>query len=422
VSAVSSGGPLWTQPDFVRLWMSLSVAQVGSAVTRLAIPTLIILRLHASPLQVGIVSALELVPFPVLGVFLGILADRAPRRLLMVAADVGRALALAWIPLADLAHRLSLEQVYLVALSTGVLTVIHDVSSNAFLPSLVARSRLLDGNAKLAATESLAQTGGPSVGGALVQAVGPALAVGVNAMTFLACAAGLASLRQAEGRSHPSEDGEMRELWRQLAAGVLLLVREPTLARLTGCAATGNLGYAISYSMLFLFAYRSLGLTPGQMGLILAAHGMAAFAGAVSSSRIAASLGTGPTVVLAAALQGAGWLLVPLAALGAAPVVLVVAGAVFSWSGPVYNVLQISLRQALTPPRLLGRLTAAMRAVIWGSLPLGFAAGGALGVSIGPVATILVGAALSLLAVAWLLDRRTLGLRPLSEMLPADLV
>jgi predicted MFS family arabinose efflux permease len=401
--------------------MSLSVAQVGSAVTRLAIPTLIILRLHASPLQVGIVSALELAPFPVLGVFLGALADRVPRRLLMVAADVGRALALAWIPLAALAHRLSLEQVYLIAISTGVLTVVHDVSSNAFLPSLVERSRLLDGNAKLAATESLALAGGPSVGGALIQAVGPALAVGVNAITFLACAAGLASVKHAEGPSHPPADREVDELWRQLVAGVLLLVRQPTLARLTGCAATGNLGYAISYSMLFVFAYRNLKLTPAQMGLVLAAHGMAAFAGAVCSSRIVASLGTGPTVVVAAALQGAGWLLVPLAALGAAPVALVAAGAVFSWSGPVYNVLQVTLRQALTPPRLLARLTAAMRAVIWGSLPLGFAAGGALGGSIGPVATILIGAAISVLAVAWLLDRRTLALRPPSEMLPADL-
>src|SRR2546423_13244238 len=163
------GGRLWRHPDFLKLWTGETVSEFGSQVTVLAVPTVAILVLHAGPFQVGVLSALEFLAFPTLGLVAGVYADRLRRRPIMIVCDVGRLLALGSIPAAYLLNLLTLDQLYLVALLTGIFTVFFDVSYQSYLPALVDRANLIEGNTKLEITRSSAQVAGPAVAGLLIQ-------------------------------------------------------------------------------------------------------------------------------------------------------------------------------------------------------------------------------------------------------------
>src|SRR2546425_10393552 len=175
-------GKLWRHADFLKLWTGETVSVFGSQVTLLAVPTVAILILHAGPFQVGLLSALEFLAFPTLGLVAGVYADRLRRRPIMIVCDLGRMLALGSIPLAFVLNLLTLEQLYIVALLTGVFTVFFDVSYQSYLPALVDRPNLIEGNTKLEITRSTAQVAGPAVAGLLIQWIGAAKAVAGDAL------------------------------------------------------------------------------------------------------------------------------------------------------------------------------------------------------------------------------------------------
>src|SRR5918911_2926365 len=177
-------GKLWKHRDFLKLWSGETVSKLGSEVTLLALPTVAILVLHAGPLQVGLLSALEFLSFPVLGLIAGVIADRLRRRPIMIVCDLGRALALGSIPIAYSLNLLTINQLYAVALVTGVFTVFFDVSYQSYLPSLIDRKDLVEGNTKLQVSESAAQIGGPALAGFLIQVISGARAIAVDAISY----------------------------------------------------------------------------------------------------------------------------------------------------------------------------------------------------------------------------------------------
>ena len=198
------GGRLWRHPDFLKLWAGDTVSQFGSQVTLLAVPTVAILLLHAGPFQVGVLSALEFLAFPTLGLVAGVYADRLRRRPIMIACDLGRFLALGSIPLTFVLNLLTLEQLYVVALLTGIFTVFFDVSYQSYLPVLVDRPNLLEGNTKLEVSRSVAQVSGPAIAGFLIQWIGGAKAVAIDALSFLASAVALSAINQPEPQPRPT--------------------------------------------------------------------------------------------------------------------------------------------------------------------------------------------------------------------------
>jgi len=207
--AAPMGGPpgdsLWRHRDFLMLWGGQSVSRLGSQVSLLALPLLAIAGLHVTTLQVGLLSASATVPFLLMGLSAGVVVDRLPRRREMIAGDAGRALVLASIsiPIAWAAGVLTMAQLFVVALVSGVLTVFIDVDYQSYLPDLIAAPQLVDGNGELATTESLAQVAGLAAAGALVQVVGAAPAMLVDAVSFAASALALLGLRVA-GRRPPA--------------------------------------------------------------------------------------------------------------------------------------------------------------------------------------------------------------------------
>ena len=397
------GRPLWRDLDFAKLWVGQSVSVLGSQVSALALPSLAILALHATAIQVGILGALEFLAFPVLGLVAGVYADRARRLRIMVGCDVVRLLALASVPAAWLLGGLTIEQLYLVALVTGVCSVFFDVCYQSYLPSLVPRAALVEANSRLQATRSIAEVSGPALAGFLIQLVGAAQAVFADALSYAVSVASLLAIRRPEPEPLPALEEARRSFWGELREGLQVVLGNPTLWKIAGSSATSNLGSYIVRAVLLIFVYRTLHLTPAVAGAVLSIGLVGGVLGALTASPITRRLGLGPTLFLAVSLAGAFYLLVPLALAGFA--VPLLAGAVFGYAfgAPVYNIGQVSLRQAITPDRIQGRMNATIRTVIWGTIPVGSLLGGLAGSTLGVVPTLWIGAVVATLAGLWIL-------------------
>ena len=392
-------------PDFLRLWAGETISQVGTQVTLLAVPLIAITLLDASTLQVGLLTAAETLPFLLVGLPAGAIVDRLRRRPVMIAADVGRALALATVPLAHHLDVLSMAQLFAVVLVVGVLTVFFDVAYQSYLPTLVDREHLVEGNSKLELSRSGAQVAGPGLGGGLVGWVGAATAVWLDAASFLVSALALVGIGKPEETPDREADaaGTPIRLRTQIAEGVRYVWRHPYLRPMAFCTGTFNLFGTMSYSIVLVFAVRELDVSAGRMGLVVAAGNLGFVVGAALTRRITARLGVGRTIWISGLVSGLGPWLLGLATPGTATVLLIAGFAIGSAGIPAYNINQVSLRQAITPARLQGRMHATMRFVVWGTMPLGGVLGGTLGSLIGLRATLLVAAGGTTVAFLWVL-------------------
>ena len=397
------GGRLWRDGEFLKLWAGQGISELGSQVSLLALPTVAILVLGATPFQVGLLAACETLAFPVLGLVAGVYVDRLPRRPIMIACDVGRLLALASVPVAFALGVLSMPQLYAVALITGVGTVFFDVAYQSYLPALIPRADLIEGNTKLQVTGSVAQMAGPALGGFLIQLLGPARAVAADAATFLVSVVSLAWIRRAEPPPAPAKEsgrgGFLAEMWE----GIQVVFGNSTIWKIAGSTSTSNLGSNLFFAVFLIFLYRILHLSPGTVGVIFAAGAVGGLLGALTAAWIPRRIGLGPTLFVTMLVSGLSMILIPLAQYGFAIPLLFASMFVTSFVIPVYNINQVSLRQAIVPDRLQGRMNATVRTIIWGTNPIGAFIGGIIGSTYGIVPALYAGIAVSLLAGFWIL-------------------
>jgi MFS family permease len=399
---IARPGGLWQHAEFVKLWTGQTISRFGSEISQLAIPLAAALVLDASPAQMGLLSAFEFAPFLLLSLFAGVWVDRVRRRPVLIVADIGRAVILGSIPAAAVLGVLRIEQLYVVGLLTGVLTVFFDVAYQAYLPVLVSREHLVEGNSKLEVSRSVAQIAGPGVAGALVQLVTAPIAVVVDALSFVASVIFLLFIHTPEP-APVRRAGKDGSVWSELREGLAVVVGNPLLRSIAACTATSNLFGNAVQAIYVLYVTRELGLQPAVIGLIYAVSGPGALLGAVIAGRLAKHFGLGATIMGSIALSEVVNLLIPLAA---GPTVVVTAtlmlvAFISGLTNPVYNINQVSLRQAITPDRLQGRMNASMRFIVWGTIPLGALLGGGLGEALGLRPTIALMAVCSLLAPVW---------------------
>lgn len=394
---------LWHHPDFLKLWAGETISLFGSQVTLLALPLTAALTLGATAGEMGILIAAETAPFLLFGLPAGVWVDHRRRRPILIWGNLGRALLLLIVPAAAWLGGLRMELLYAVGFLTGALTVFFDVAYQAYLPSLVGREQLVEGNSKLETSRSLAQIAGPGLGGFLVQALSAPTAILLDAVSFLLSAVCLRIIRASEPAPVPAAAGG--GLWRDMREGLNVVLGNSLLRAIAGCTATWNLFGNVIFAVLVLYATRELGLEPVAVGAVFAAGGASALAGALLAGPVARRLGVGPTIIAAPTLGILGSLLLVLA--GGPPMLavalLVGAQLVGGLAGTIYNVTQVSLRQAITPDRLQGRMNATMRFIVWGTLPLGALLGGWLGDRLGLRPTLLIGAAGVPLAALWVL-------------------
>ena len=383
------------------LWGSQTVSQFGTQVSLLAIPLTAAVTLDASAGQMGIVTAAETAPFLLFGLLAGAIVDRVRRRPILIWTDIGRALLLALIPLAWVLDVLRIELLIVVGFLVGVMNVFFDVSYQSYLPGLVERRHLVEGNSKLETSRAGAQIAGPGIAGGLIQVLTAPVAILLDAASFVVSGIMLGFIRKEEPEPAPRPAG--RSMLSEISEGISFIFRHRLLLPIAGCTATANFFFGIVVALLVLYLTRDLGLSAALIGLIFAAGSVGFMLGAVTANRFPGWIGLGPTISLSIAVSGAGLWLIPLAD-GPRPVtigILVLAQFVFSAGSAVYNINQVSLRQTITPDHMLGRMTATMRFLIWGVLPLGNLAGGALGELIGLRATLFVGVVGATLSVLW---------------------
>jgi len=393
---------LWRHQDFVRLWTGETVSVFGSLIGQMAMLFTAVIWLHSSPLAVSVLSGCGIVPAFVCGLAAGVWVDRLHRRPIMIAADIGRFVALITIPIAALFGALTIVQLCAVALVTSALGMVFNVAYEAYLPTLVAREELVEGNSKLTATASVAEFASFSLSGWLVQLLKAPGAIVIDALSFLASAYALWRIRTPEPPPAPAE--ERQHIVREAREGLQLVAREPVLRSLAAASVLAMSGSNIVGVVFLLYLNRELGFSPGVLGLIFAIGGVTSLGGAYFAGRSHLVGGLGMGLVLAAFLRAGGTLFMPLTAsvsiLGAG---LLVANQLITdpaWS--FYDINAISLRQAITPDRLQGRMNASMRFVEFGAMLLGTVAGGLGGEWLGLRQMLFVAVGMQLLAACWL--------------------
>ncbi len=388
---------LWRHRDFLKLWSGQTISVFGSQFTHLAVPLIAAMILKASPAQMGVLSAVVTAPFLLIGLFAGAWVDRWRRRPILIAGDVGRALVLLVIPAAHLAGVLDMALLYAVGFLTGAMTVFFDVAYQAYLPSLVDREHLLEGNSKLEASRSVAQVAGPGLAGVVVQIISAPMAILLDAVSFLVSGLFIGLIRQPE----PAPEVARAPLLSEVREGLAVVFGNPMLRAIAGCTSTSNFFASAAGALYILFATRELAMKPAAIGVVFSLGSIGALAGVLLAPALAQRWGIGRVIVTAPLLAGLGFVPVALATPALAIPLLTLGGFVASFGILLYNVNQVSLRQAITPHRLQGRMNATMRFLVWGTMPLGALAGGALGQILGLRPTIAVGAAGAMLAFLW---------------------
>jgi predicted MFS family arabinose efflux permease len=399
-------------PDFARFWAAESVSAVGSQFTAVALPLLAVLTLGASPMAVGVLTAAAGLPHLIFGLFAGAWVDRMRRRPIMIATDVGRAVLLAVIPVAAWFGVLSIELLVAVAFLAESLTVFFDIAYLAYVPTLVPRAQLVEANSKLQASASGAQVVGPALGGTLVRVLGAPFAILFDAATFLASAWFLFRIRTVEPDPARSEG---LNVFQEVTQGLGVLWSDRRLRALALASGVMNLGGFLFLSVYVLYLTRTLGLGPGAVGLVFALGGVGALAGSLVAGPLRARWGVGPTLMTSLVLFGVFGLTIPLAVViprFALPLIL--ASEFSQWVMVlVFSINSVSVRQAITPDQLLGRVNGTMRFVVWGMRPIGSVLGGYLGGRIGLPAALVVGAVGMLVAFVPLLGSPIPGMRGL---------
>ncbi len=409
---------LWHHPNFLKLWTSDTISQFGTQFSGYAIPFTALL-LTSDPLAFSILNASAFIGFAVFALFIGVYVDRHRRQRIMTLANIGRGIFLGLIPLAAVTGTLTragMPLLYIVSFMVGLLTVFFDVSYQAILPSLVDRSQLVEGNSKLEWSRSGAQVVGPGMAGLVVQAVYPPLAIAIDATSYMASASVLSRIRQDE-IIKPST----ASVWHDLKEGLAIVLKDKRLRSIAGSTATSNFFSNVIFSILILYLVRQLGYTAAVVGTIFLIGGLGAFGGIALSSRLTRLFGVGPVIIAGMILGGLGTIPYALASSSlSAPIfsatgipvlgsfrldlnalILMVGGFVTSIGVVVYNINQVSLRQAIVPKSVQGRMNASMRWIVWGTIPAGAIAGGVLAEVFGLREAIVIGVIGGIFSFLW---------------------
>jgi MFS family permease len=412
-------GSLWRDGNFLTMWGGQTFSQFGAQITELAIPVLAVLVLNATEFEVGLLNAANVAAFLVVGLPAGAWIDRMRKRHVMIWADAVRAVALAAVPLLWLTGTLQIWHLIVVALIMGVATVFFDVSYQSIIPSLVRPRQIAEANGKLQSTYELANIAGPGIGGWLIGILAAPLAIFITVFTYLASLVALLFTRDHEVRRAPEDH---QPILKEIGEGLRWVFGNPLLRRIVGTTGFANLFSTMTYTLLPIYLLRVLELTPAQMGVIFSLGAVGGLVGAIATPRIVKRFGEARTVPISAIGFSLAPVLLPVATL-VPPIAfpfLVVQFFIMSFTVLLYNITQVTFRQRITPPRLLGRMNASIRFCVWGVMPIGALLAGALGTWIGVVPTLWLAAGLELLAGLFVIIGPFWSMRDLPDAEQAD--
>jgi MFS family permease len=366
---VQSSAPFW------KYWGASATSRVGDGITAVAFPLLALTQLQASNFEVGLLTAAEYAAIVLVGLPAGVIARRFALRRMQVTMDGLRALAILTVPVAAWMDVLTLPHLVAVAFVVGLASNLFDVANSTFLPLVVPKDQLIARNGLMSGTVSTTQLAGPALGGVLVQAVGAAYSVLVDAATFLVSAVLLS--RTPETR-RPAATLVKSGFFQQVAEGFGFVLRHRVMRPAVLAATAVNFASGAIAAVTPTFLVRTLGLPPGVIGLVMAAEGAGTIVAAALTAPLVRRAGSGRALLMATTAAPFLGLAMPLAVTGMAPAIFVFGIAGCAACIAVLSVVARTHRQLVSPPDLLSRVTASVRFVSWGVIPVGaLLAGGA---------------------------------------------
>jgi MFS family permease len=389
-AALDSPGRLWHHFDFRQLWLATSVSQLGTQISELAIPLAAITLLHASPLEVGVLAAAGYLPLAVLGLPAGAWVDRVSRRRVLLAMDISRALVLASVPVASALGQLTLSQLWVVALLVGALSVFFDVAYVTYLPSLIDRADLASGNSRLQVSEQGSAVVGPALAGWLISLMGAPLAIATDAASYLGSAAFVRRIRHPEPAT--ATEGTRPRLRTQIADGLRYVFANPHLKGIAIAAGIVNLFGRMAVVILPIYLVRSVGYSPGSIGIVFALGAVGFLLGAAFADRGIERVGLGRSIVIGAGIAASAFLLIAIPPPSVAGPFIAAGMFVYGVGALTFTIGNATLRQLTTPAQILGRTTASMRFLVWVAQPIAALLGGVLATRLGLHTTLWIAA------------------------------
>ena len=414
IEATPDTPPLRRQPEFLKLWTAQAISQVGDQISYLALPLVAVLTLDASAAQMGLLTAVELMPHLLFSLAAGVWIERQRnRRRLMIVADIARAVLLTSVPVAAAFGVLSFPQLYVVGFLAGTSAVLFDISWATMFVSVVPRRDVVEANSKLSATRALSFVVGPSLAGFLVQLLTAPVTLLVDAVSFIVSAAFLSRIRAEE----PPLEEEEESVRERLRGGFRYVFGDEVIRPGLLCVATINLFNFVFHAIFILYATKELGVKPGLLGLVLGAGAVGGIVGAFLAVRIERLIGIGAAFTLGSVLFPLPLVLVPLASGDEARIVamLGLAELFCSIGVMILDVNASSLGYLRTPDRLRSRMAGTFRFVNYGVRPLGALLGGVLGTAVGLQTTLWIGVLGALAGVLWLFLSPIPRLRTVAE-------
>ncbi len=391
---------LLRHPDFLKLWTAETVSLLGTQVTLLALPIVAATVLNVTPFEFALLGTIEFLPFIFLSLPAGVWVDRLRRRPIMIVGDLGRAIALSTIPIAFALNALTIWQLYVVGFVNGCLTVFFDVAYQSYLPSVVDRDQLVEGNSKLEISRSASQLVGPGMAGILIGILKAPFAIVLDAASFLFSALFVFGIRRPEPPIEPHDEstGPRPSMRAEIAAGMRYVTGHRWLRSIAATTGTSNFFSSVFMAILILFLVRDHGFTAETIGFAFSIGSVGVLLAALTASWITARVGVGRMLVLTS--FGFSLANLPVAFAPESLLFAAVATSIFigGYCGVAWNINQVSLRQAITPTRMQGKMNATMRFIVWGTMPIGSITGGFLASVVGLHPTIVIGAIGGLLA------------------------
>jgi MFS family permease len=370
---------LWRNNDFLKLWSSETIAAFGAHVTWLALPILVLGVLHGSPTEVGLVAAMQQLPALCVTPFAGLLIDSFDRRSILLIVNFGRAAALLMVPVLYFTGGLGIPALCVIAFAVGAGSAIFDVAYMSYLPAIVTRANLVEANSKLQGSYSVAQIGGPGIGGVVIKTLGAWVAILVNVGAYVVAFVAILLIRHRE--PPPDRSSAVRPKLSDTLTSFGLLWRNPVLRALTVQAGWFNFCEQAILTLFLVYAVKELGMDAGGVGLVLALGSVASLAGAVAARRLGDRLGFPSVLVVAIGVASWAPLLLLLTGKGlwSNVVLCVLTFAVYGLGLTIYNVHVVAFRQSVIPNEVMGRATAAYRMMTYGPFPIGAFLGGLTG-------------------------------------------
>jgi MFS family permease len=393
--------PVRRNRGFLWLWGGQGVSVFGEQFTSLAIPVLAVTVLHAVAWQMGVLNAASTAAFLIVGLPAGAWVDRWMKRRVMITADLVRMLALAVIPLLAVTGHLEIWHLIIITAIYGVASVFFDVSYQSYIPLLVKPEQVGPANSTLEATAQVSRVAGPGIAGALLGIFSVPTIILADSISYLVSVVSLSRIHDNEVPA----DVELRQpLLREIAEGVRFVAGQPLIRAVAGTTATSNFFSTLGTTIFPLFALRYLGIGPLGLGISLSAGAIGGLLGAVATPRLAKWIGEGRIIIVSAFVLGLVFALIPLSSLFRGPAAVIelsIGEFVTSFFVLVYNITQVTLRQKLCPPRLLGRMNASIRCLVWGVMPIAALLSGAIATGIGLVPTLWIAFGGGMLAFGW---------------------